>query len=61
MLSFRRFRGHPTPAFVAPWRLPLTQPSRVLANFEPKAAVLIQKLRLVFRNALREVWRAILR
>jgi hypothetical protein len=61
MLLLRRFRGHPTPAFVAPWRLPQTQPSQVLANFEPTAAVLITKLRLVFRNALREIWRAILR
>jgi hypothetical protein len=55
-------RGHPTPANVASsWRLPPTQPSQVLANFEPTAAVLIKKLRLVSRNALREVWRAILR
>jgi hypothetical protein len=55
MLLFRQFRGHPTPAFVAQWRLPLTQPSQVLANFEPTAAVLITKLRLVFRSALREI------
>ena len=62
MLLFRWFRGHPTPAFVAPsWRLPLTQPSQVLVNFEPTAAVLITKLRLGFRNALQEIWRAMRR
>jgi hypothetical protein len=56
MLLFRRSRGHPTPPFVAPsWRLPLTQPSQVLANFEPTVAVLIPKLRLVSLNAPREV------
>ena len=56
MLLSKGFCGHPTPANVASsWRLPPTQPSRVLANFEPTAAVLITKLRLVFRNALREI------
>jgi hypothetical protein len=33
------------------WRLPLTQPSQVLANSEPIAAVLILNLRFVFRRA----------
>jgi hypothetical protein len=52
MLLFLLFSGHPAPAFVAPsWQLPLTQPSQVLANFEPKAAVLIPKLRFVFHHA----------
>src|SRR5258706_2644505 len=58
----RGFAGIPHPPFVTPsWRLLLTQPSPVLANFEPIASVLMTSLLFAPRTVTPEVQYATLR